>query len=276
MTAGAALAAGRAPSPGATLELAPASPGGTLAGDLAAALDPVELARAAGLEPDPWQAEVLRSVASRVLLNCSRQSGKSTSTAVLALHEALFHPGALVLLLSPSQRQSAELFRKVLALYRALAYPVPSEAETGLRLELPSGSRILSLPGREGTIRGFSGVRLLAIDEAARVAGDLYYAVRPMLAVSGGRLVALSTPFGNRGWWYEAWAKGGDQWELFEVPASECPRISAEFLEEERASLGEWWYRQEYECQFLDAETQAFRREDVDNAFTEEVAPWAL
>ena len=102
---------------------------------------------------------------------------------------------------------------------------------------------------------------------------DLYFAVRPMLAVSGGRLVALSTPFGARGWWYEAWSSK-EAWDRYEVPASECSRISPTFLEEERRNLGEWWHTQEYECQFLDAETQAFRREDVDRAFEEEVEPW--
>lgn len=152
---------------------------------------------------------------------------------------------------------------------------MPTQTESALRLELQNGSRIISLPGKEQTVRGFSGVRLLAIDEAARVPDELYYSVRPMLAVSKGRLVALSTPFGARGWWHEAW-RSEEPWERYEVPASECPRISGEFLEEEQRTLGEGWYKQEYECQFLDAESQAFRREDVDRAFDEEVEAWAL
>ena len=69
------------------------------------------------------------------------------------------------------------------------------------------------------------------------MADELYMAVRPMLAVSGGRLVAMSTPFGTRGWWYEAW-ESSEPWERYEVPATMCPRISAEFLEEERRSMG--------------------------------------
>ena len=152
---------------------------------------------------------------------------------------------------------------------------MPAETETKLTLELENGSRIVSLPGRENTIRGFSAVRLLAVDEAARVPDELYCSVRPMLAVSGGRLIALSTPFGTRGWWYEAW-RSADSWERFEVPAAECPRIPAAFLAEERRNLGEWWFAQEYECRFLDAETAAFRSEDVEQAFAEEVEPWRL
>lgn len=247
----------------------------TLAADLAAALDPVTFARAAGLTPDPWQAAVLRATASRQLLNCSRQSGKSTTAATLALHTALYTPGSLVLVLSPSQRQSGELFKTVLGLYHAAGAPVPTAAESALRLELANGSRIVSLPGKEGTVRGFAGVRLLVIDEAAWVPDGLYLTVRPMLAVSGGRLLALSTPHGTRGWFYAAW-RGGEDWQRVEVPASACPRIDPAFLAEERQAMGSWWYAQEYGCHFVEAETQAFARAEVDQAFSEAVQPWAL
>ena len=96
-----------------------------------------------------------------------------------------------------------------------------------------------------------------------------------MLAVSGGRLVALSTPFGTRGFFYEAW-RSAESWERYEVPATDCPRISPEFLEEEKRNMGAFWFDQEYGCRFLEALTQAFRREDVDAAFTEEVTTWQL
>jgi len=182
-----------------------APPRPALAADLSLALDPVRMARAAGMDPDPWQAQLLRSTSRRLLLNCSRQSGKSTTTGVLAMHTALYDPGALVLLLSPGERQSGELFRKCLAVYRALGRPVPARSIGALHLELENGSRIVALPGKEETTRSFSGVRLLAIDEAARVPDDLYKAVRPMLAVSGGRLICMSTPWGKRGFFYESW-----------------------------------------------------------------------
>ena len=54
-----------------------------------------------------------------------------------------------------------------------------------------------------------------------------------MLAVSGGRLIALSTPFGKRGWFHAAW-RSAEDWDRVKVTAEQCPRISAEFLVEER------------------------------------------
>ena len=243
-----------------------------LAHDLALALDPARLMQTSGLPPDPWQAALLRSSASRILLLCSRQSGKSTTTASLALHTALYQPRALVLLLSPSLRQSQELFRKVLTAYRTLAAPVPAEQESALRIELANGSRLVALPGTESTIRGYSGVRLLIIDEAARVSDDLYYSVRPMLAVSGGRLVALSTPFGKRGWFHQEWTHG-QQWERVKIPAHDCPRISPAFLEDERRSLPAMWFNSEYMCEFNEAEDSVFLYEHVMGAVTPEVQP---
>lgn len=246
-----------------------------LATDLARRLDPVALAAQIGMVPDEWQAGVLRSPGLRLLLNCCRQSGKTTVAALLALWTALYEAASLVLVLSASERQARELFRTALVAYRVLGRPVPSEAENRLSLELENASRIVVVPATAGTIRGYAAVRLLVVDEAAQVPDELYATVRPMLAVSGGRVVAMSTPFGRRGWWWEAW-RSAEPWERYEVPASTCPRISPAFLEEEHRTLGEWWYRQEYLCEFLDAQTAAFREEDVEAAFDREVEAWAV
>src|SRR5215213_7523568 len=244
-----------------------------LADDLKLALDRLAFAKELGISPDEWQRALLRSTSDRVLLNCSRQSGKSTMTAVIALHRALYHPGSLILCLAPALRQSQELFAKVLGFYRDLGRPVSPQAERKLSLELDNGSRIITLPGSEKTIRGFSGVGLLLVDEASRVDDGLYYAVRPMLAVSGGSLMMLTTPYGKRGAFYEEWTGGSDSWERYEVPASEWPRISEEFLEEERAALPGWVYRQEYECSFEETEDQVFTTTMIERAVTSEVKP---
>ena len=245
----------------------------SIADDLLMAMDPVAFARVAGFEADDWQAGVLRSVAPRMLLNCSRQSGKSSVAAILALHAALYQPDSLVLVLSPSLRQSQELFLKAVRTYRALGRPIPASAESALRLELGNGSRLIALPGTEGRIRGYSAVRLLVVDEAARVPDELYMSLRPMLAVSGGRIAAMSTPWGKRGWWYREWTEGGSAWERVEIPASACPRISPTFLAEEQRALGPFWFKQEYGCQFAETTDQLFSYEDVTNAVSGAVLP---
>jgi hypothetical protein len=202
-----------------------------------------------GLVPDPWQVRVLESERPRLLLNCCRQAGKSTTVAVLALVEAVFVPGSQILLMSRSHRQSRELYRRLIEFWLRLGSPL-EKRRTLYELELENGSRVVSLPCNEETIRGYASITLLVIDEAARVPDDLYRAVRPMLAVSGGRLVCLSTPFGKRGFYYEAWAACDGDWERVEVPADRVPRITPAFLEQERRAMGEAWFRQEYYCSF--------------------------
>jgi hypothetical protein len=223
-----------------------------------------------GLDLDPWQERLLCSDDPRVLLNCCRQSGKSTMAGLLALHKALTTPGALVLCLAPSERQSKELFAKVAAFYRALGHTATTDSYRKLGMHLSNGSRIEALPGTEKTIRGFSGAALLIVDEAARVDDALYYSVRPMLAVSSGSLIMLSTPYGRRGAFFQEWAEGSG-WDRYRVTAEECPRIPPAFLEEERRSIPEWWFAQEYLCEFRETEDQIFSHQMIEDARDDEL-----
>jgi hypothetical protein len=244
-----------------------------LARDLARALDATSIMRECGLTPDVWQAELLIEAPSRVLLNIARQCGKSSMAAILGLHHALFSPGSLILLVSPSLRQSSELFRKVSAFYRQLEGVAQAVNESVLRLELENGSRIISLPGSEGTIRGYSGAAMVIVDEAARVEDSMMAAVRPTLATTRGKLIAMSTPWGRRGWWWREWEQGGDVWRRFTLTADQCPRIDADFLREEERALGEFLFSQEYRCQFLDPESSIFSSALIAAALDPNVQP---
>jgi len=175
----------------------------------------------------------------RLLLNVSRQAGKSTTAALLGLHEALYRPGSLTLIVSPSDRQSAELFKKIVALRNELPQTFVLTEETRRSMTVDGGGRVASLPGSEATIRGFSAASLIVEDEASRVPDALYEAIRPML----------------------------------DIPATACPRIASSFLEEERAALGTWVYQQEYEGVFIEAEDSYFRHEDIYGALDDTVVP---
>jgi hypothetical protein len=245
----------------------------TLSRDFARALDPVLLARDCGIEPDEIQSALLRSTSRRVLVNCCRQWGKSTTTALVALHEALYAAPAMIILVSPSQPQSTELFKKINAFWAKLPGAPEANQESLTRMELASGSRIVSLPGSERTVRGYSGATLVIMDEASRVPDELLAAVRPMLATTNGRFIALSTPAGKRGFFYESWTRG-DGWERIKVTGPECPRISAEFLQAEREALGPMRFAEEYLGEFHDAETSVFNAELIEAALTSDFEPF--
>ena len=225
-------------------------------------IDAVDIMRQAGLEPDPWQRDLLEARPARGLLNTARQTGKSTVAAAMSIREAIVDEGSVTLMVSPSQRQSSELLGRVRSLLSRLPDPPAISGESALQLRFENGSRILSLPGKEGTVRGYTASTLI-VDEGARVPDELLEAVRPMLAASGGRLISMSTPWGRRGWFYEAWV-GPGAWYRVEVPASQCSRISPEFLAEEKATLPAPVYEAEYCCIFGDPEGAAFAADDIE------------
>ncbi len=225
-----------------------------------------------GFVADSTQAIVLSANVPRGILNCSRQWGKSTTCAIKAVHYAEFHPESLVVVASPSLRQSGEFLRKAQKAAAQLGYGVRGDGTNECSLMLPNGSRIVGLPESEGTIRGFSAVGLMMIDEASRVSDEMYHALRPMLAVGGGALWLLSTPNGKSGFFYREWS-GTKHWERVQATAEDCPRIPKEFLEEERATLSEEDFRREYNCEFLPGEGALFDEAEIRARICDSVIP---
>jgi hypothetical protein len=226
-----------------------------------------------GFTPDERQLAVLLSGAKRGILNCSRQWGKSTVAAAKAVERAYTRAGCLVLVSSPSERQSAEFLRKAAEMVTRLKIRPRGDGDNAISLLLPNGSRIVGLPGNEATVRGFSKPSLILIDEASRVEDQLYKSLRPMLAVGDGDLWLMSTPWGKRGFFYECWEHSAEDWFRVAVPATECSRISSSFLEAERTTMGAAWFEQEYLCQFIDEGPQMFGRGLLEAALSDEPQP---
>ena len=242
----------------------------------AAPPDLVTFSRRLGIEPDPWQRRMMDHTGKRILLNCHRQAGKTLSASIMILHQFVYFPGSLTIVISPSERQSKELLLKVTKLMPFLGDDAPKLTEENkLSLTATTGSRVVSLPSSEATVRGFSGVALIVEDEASRVPDDLYRAVRPMMATSGGKMILMTTPFGKRGHFYEEWVGDAD-WLRIEAKAPECTHFTPGFLDAERGALGEWWFKQEYLCEFVETTDQVFSYDSVMQAISDDVQPLFL
>jgi hypothetical protein len=263
------------------------------------AADCSEFARHLGLEPEAWQEHLLSSMANRKILNCSRQAGKTTMVGIKALHTALFKPHSLVLIFSPSLRQSQEFFRKVKQHWEALDLGWVADSERRLGLELPNGSRIEALPGTDKTTRGFSAPACLIMEEGAFIDDEVYYnGARPMIATRpDAEVILLSSPNGKQGFFYNIWSEGGTHWVRYQVEAPGKPggplkpgdfvtrgrilhavslAIKPEYVEEEREEKTDNQIRQEYYCEFLETDDAAFRSEEIDRAFSSNVQPFIL
>lgn len=190
-----------------------------MASELRVACDPRELMVRAGKPPDAWQSDYLGCDAQEVVLLAARQCGKSESTAASALHPCMY-PGAYglerfrALVIGAAERQAHLFIDKVYDQYASSpAVPLRGQRAKG-HIEFDNGSSIVALPAQEATIRSFSSINLLILDEAARIPDAIYAAARPFLAVSRGKLRLLSSAFGRRGFFYDSWVRGlPDDWE---------------------------------------------------------------
>ena len=246
--------------------------GSGLALDLAASVDPVAFAGSISFDPEEWQSKLLRSTARRVLVTCARQTGKSSTVAVRALQCGIYTPGSLTLIISPGQRQSNEMLVKIRAMYRRLGRPGKPVKDSESELVLENGSRILSLPGTEGTSRGFAGAKLLIIDEAARVDDDVFASVLPMVA-SDGAIWALSTPWGRRGWFFDLHESPANGWERHKVTVYESAQYTQRRIAEMRSTVGSFTFASDYECIFGDTDTQLFPTEMIRRAISADLLP---
>lgn len=224
-----------------------------------------------GIILDPWQVEVVRSKHPRISLCCSRRVGKSFVCALLALHTALFTPRSQVLILSPTLLQSGEMLRVCRQVYVDSGVDEALIADSASRMEFANHSRIISLPGGSmaGTMRGMSGDVVL-IDEASRVSTEAFAAILPVMANKpDARMITLSTPFTYEGWYADIWRKEDtDQlWWRRKVPATECPRISEEFLITQQKIMPPMLYKAEFECEFINPSGVVFKQQDIEALF---------
>lgn len=233
----------------------------------------LDLARQLGITLDRWQIEALTTDRHDVLLLVSRQGGKGMVASLLALAKMLNDPGSITVIVSRADRQAKRLLLRIKRLCRLLRDVPSAIVDSMYTLELANGSEILALPGSEETIRGIEGVDLLIIDEGALVDDELFGSIFPFLATTDGRCVAMSTARGKRGWFWREFEGSDIEWHRAIVPATEIPRIKPEWLARTRQRIGEFMYRQEFLCEFLEDENSLFLFDDIAAALSADLAP---
>jgi hypothetical protein len=220
-----------------------------------------------GWTPDAKQRLVLQSTARRVILNCSRQWGKTTVAATKVVHLAMTQAGTTTLIVCENLSQTAEFFQKVDRFLAILEVTAKGEPGKRIARKLPNGSRIVGIAAREAAVRGYTA-DFVFLDEAARITDEVIDAFAPVIAVRKGDWWMASTPRGMRGRFWEIWAYGeGSDLLKVSAPASENPRIEAGFVEQMRRDKGEQYVQQELGCEFVENGTYMVSGEEVDRIF---------
>jgi len=199
-----------------------------------------------GVEPTAWQAQFLRApLGASIIALTARQVGKTTVAAWAITHHMLFTPGGLSVIACPAQRQSAEAVRRVRENLTKIGAELKSVHVYGI--ELTNGSRVLALPGSDDSIRGLTVDGWIVADEAARLSNDLISALRPMRARRPqARFAMLSTAWSRSDPFWNVWADDDPSWMRLRATAEIPGLLPAEFLEQERRSMGEHVFMREY------------------------------
>jgi hypothetical protein len=206
---------------------------------------------------DRWQNAVLDEEEKNITIRAGRQVGKSTIIGLKVFFYAIEHTDKTILVVAASQRQSGLLFEKIKSFFVEYSPELIKEDPTMTKLILTNGCKIYALPaGRSGyTIRGYS-IDLLIADEAAYIAEPVWIALIPMLAVTKGKLILLSTPFGKGGYFFDSF--GDIDFKQFHLSSEDCPRIPKTFLLKEKGRMTKMEYAQEYLGEFIEEFSQLF------------------
>ena len=209
------------------------------------------------LKLDRWQKELILEEDKHIVIRAGRQVGKSTGVALKAFFYAREHEKKTLLVVAASQRQASLLFEKIVSMFIETDYDAVQEEPTKTKIILKNGSTIYCVPaGRSGySIRGYS-IDLLIADEAAFIGESVWLALTPMLAVTKGKIILLSTPFGKGGYYYECF--GDSDFRQFHLSSVECPRIPNSFIEKEKKRMSKMEFAQEYLGNFIDEFRQYF------------------
>ena len=224
------------------------------------------------LQLDQWQKDVLNTDGNKCI--CSgRQSGKSTVIAMDAGNYALKNPNKSIMIIAATERQAFLLFEKILAhIYEKGRSYIKKGVDrpTKTKLMITNGTIIRCLPtGDSGYgIRGFTIDRLYA-DEAAFIPEEVWAAVTPMLATTGGDIILLSTPMGIENYFYRAF-KGG-KFTAFHVNTEDVAESRSEpqktnmleFLKDEKERMTKLQYQQEYLGLFVGGIMRLFPDEEI-------------
>lgn len=235
--------------------------------------DPTLTMTAAGITPDPWQADLLKCQARQIAVLCTRRAGKSHTAAARVLSRCLTRPRFHTLVFSPTEDQSKEFLNYVRGMNEDLGCPVPLVRESLTELAWANGSVVKAKPDSPRGSRGFTP-DLVVVDEGAQVSDELYLSIKPMMVLGKAEMMILSTPFGKLGWFFDIWddAKKLSRWEQFRITAMDCPRIDPLVLEEHRATMPPRWFDQEYMTVFNDAVDAVFGKQVIESAVKDEDA----
>lgn len=205
---------------------------------------------------DEWQKKYIETEGNCALLT-GRQVGKSTAMSIKAGKLAVTNSNFPILIIAFTEKQAFDIFWKTLN-YLEAQYPhmikKGKDKPTMHEINLKNGSTIeCYATGKYGEgIRGKTCKKIF-VDEARNIAREVFVAISPMVAVTGGSMDISSTPAGKEGFFWDIFdPKKNLGFTKFYVSGEDCPRYTKDFLDGQKKVMSTLEYAQEYLAIFLD------------------------
>lgn len=239
---------------------------------------------------DPWQKEI-KEHDGNCLLCTGRQVGKTTIFAEKAGDYMVKHPSSKIIAVSLTEDQ-AFLMRAMVEDYLKKEYPAYLKVAKKLKptknkivLNNKSSYQVRPVGNTGDALRGFTG-DVLIVDEAAFMPELMWSASKPTLLTTGGQIWMCSTPHVKQGWFYEQFeacrTNKSDRFKVWQISSeeviynrsiseswTESKSIKAkQFLEEEKSSMTEMRYAQEYLGLFMDDIMRYFPEDLIERCCT--------
>ena len=194
----------------------------------------------------------------KIILNCSRQIGKTTIATIIILHYALFNSSRRIGLLANKGDTAREILSRIKLAFEYL----PKWLQVGVlewnkgTVEFENGTTIIAAASSSSAIRGKS-MSLCYIDETAHIENWNEFSGSVLPTLSSGKktiLILTSTANGLNHFYYycEGAKRGTNDFKYLEVPWYKVPGRDAAWKAGVLADLNYdiQKFEQEYECSF--------------------------
>ena len=219
-----------------------------------------------GFKPYPKQKVVIDSIISSEemfhTMVTGRQSGKSTTLLGLVLYYSINKPKSTCLWVSPVYSQINKVLTQIVDTLQPSGIIV-SANKANYEIKLINGSIIYFRSAeRADTIRGLS-IDYLFVDESQDLkTSDWQKSILPTITARGKKVVLGGTPK-KKGFFYDYYQMGKSpdfpNHASYNFPSWESPYVSKDFIEEQRKTLPDNIFKQEFEAVFLDDDGHVFK-----------------
>lgn len=204
-----------------------------------------------GVEPDPWQADLMKAVASgerRISVRSGHGVGKSTTVAILCLWYLMTRYPVKIVITAPT---SAQLFDALFAEIKRWINVMPLNLQQLLnvksdRIEIvaaPETGFISARTSRAENPEALQGIHadnvLLIADEASGVPEAVFEAAAGSMSGEEACTILLGNPTRSSGFFFDTHNRLKDQWWTRRVSCVDSPRVSDAYVEEMKQRYGE-------------------------------------